>query len=184
MPSISTSTSVTTFSAIALVKGKGVTASHKFSNALANGADVGALAHVGKHRKEILARMGHDGFGRVAHALSVGNIRPACAVLAEVSGNAVSLMEVDGRAPYSEFLRLGATLAALPAVGKTGKPTAAAKAHAIWAQYRDVAKTLRDARDARESTKKASEDDNLALAKLTEDVSEDVSENVSNNVTV
>ena len=139
---------VVTFTGLVRVTGKGVTAGQRLTGAVKNGADVGALIDAGKYRKAAINALALEGFNRTAHALSVGNIRPVCALLVEVSGKAVSFMEIDGKAPYSEFLRMGASLAALPQVSKTGKPTAASKALTLYTEYKKCADTFRAQREA------------------------------------
>jgi hypothetical protein len=157
MPSISTSalSEVVTFTGLVRVTGKNVTASHKLTGAIKNGADVGALVAAGKHRKAVIDRLAMQGRADTAHALSVGNIRPVCALLVEVSGKAVSLMEIDGKAPYSEFLRMGASLAALPQTNKAGKPTAAAKALDLYCEYKALSDEMRAGREERRASIRA-----------------------------
>jgi len=147
--STSSSSEVVTFTGLVRVTGKGVTASHKLTGAIKNGAEVGALVAAGKHRKAVIDHLALQGRADTAHALSVGNIRPVCALLVEVSGKAVSLMEIDGKAPYSEFLRMGASLAAMPQVNKAGKPTPAAKALDLYCEYKALSDEMRAGREAR-----------------------------------
>lgn len=137
---------VVTFSAIALVKGKGVTAAAKVAQHVQNGADMGALLANGIGRAAIVKALSDDGTEKTVHALSVGNIRPAAALVAAKSGHAVSLMEVNGKAPYSEWLRMGATLKGMAQATKSGKPTSAAKGLALWQSLTSAAAAKREAR--------------------------------------
>ena len=144
-----------TFTGLVRVTGKHVTAAQKLAGAVNNGVEVGALVAAGKHRKAVIDHLAQQGRAATVHALSVGNIRPVCALLVEISGKAVSLMEIDGKAPYSEFLRMGATLSALPQVNKAGKPTPAAKALALFTEYRDLATEMRAQRESRRADRAA-----------------------------
>jgi hypothetical protein len=139
------SNEVVTFNAYTVAKGKSPA---KLAHAIAQGADAGALLAIGKHRKAIITTLAHAGEEATITALSHGNIRPACAALTDLSGKAVTLMEIDGKAPYSEFLRMGAALAQFPQLTKTGKPTSAAKALAKFTEWRDAASAIRAERMA------------------------------------
>jgi hypothetical protein len=136
---------VVTFNAYTTVKGSSI---DKFNHALDQGANLGTLLAIGKHRKSVLAATAYAGEQATITALSHGNIRPACAALTDLSGKAVTLMEIDGKAPYSEFLRMGAALAQFPQMTKTGKPTSAAKALAKFNEWRDSASAMRAERMA------------------------------------
>lgn len=137
---------VVSFAALSIVKGKGVTATAKVAAHLKNGADAGALIHAGVNKAHLVAAIAADGFDKTAHALSVGNIRPAAALVVAKTGAAVSLMEVNGKAPYSEWLRMGATLKGMAQSTKAGKPTAAAKGLALWQSLTDAAAAKREDR--------------------------------------
>lgn len=136
---------VVTFQAYTTVKGKSI---DKFNHALDQGANLGTLLAIGKHRKSVIAITAYAGEQRTITALSHGNIRPACAAITDLSGKAVTLMEIDGKAPYSEFLRMGAALAMFPQLTKTGKPTNAAKALAKFNEWRDASSAMRAERMA------------------------------------
>jgi len=136
---------IVTFNAYTVAKGKSPA---KLAHALAQGADAGTMLAIGKHRKAIIDTLAQSGEQATITALSHGNIRPACAALTDLSGKAVTLMEIDGKAPYSEFLRMGAALAQFPQLTKTGKPTSAAKALAKFNEWRDAASAMRAERMA------------------------------------
>jgi len=136
---------VVTFNALTRVTGK---APAKVAHAIAQGADAGTLLAIGKHRRAIIGSIALAGEQATIRELSHGNIRPACAALVELSGKAVTLMEIDGKAPYSEFLRMGAALAQFQQLTKAGKPTSAARALAKFTQWRDQASALRAERMA------------------------------------
>jgi len=136
---------VVTFNAYTVAKGK---SPEKLAHAIAQGADAGTMLAIGKHRKAIIDTLAQSGEQATITALSHGNIRPACAALTDLSGKAVTLMEIDGKAPYSEFLRMGAALAQFPQLTKTGKPTSAAKALAKFTEWRDAASAMRAERMA------------------------------------
>jgi hypothetical protein len=140
------STEVISFQALSLLKGKGVTALEKADRHLANGAHIGALIANGVTRKALIDSLSEQGMRDTAHKLSTGNIRPAAALVAAKSGKAVTLMEVNGKAPYSEWLRMGAVLAAMPQSTNAGKPTAASKALALHTQLTEAATALRAVR--------------------------------------
>lgn len=137
-----------TFTALPTLKGK-VAAVDKVRQHLVNGVEVGALLSANVGRKAVLAEIARDGEEKTVHALASGNIRPATALVVAVAGSSVTLMEVGGKAPYSEWLRLGANLMQMPQITKAGKPTKAAKALAIWENYTDKATALRAAREKR-----------------------------------
>lgn len=137
---------VVSFAALSIVKGKGVTAAAKIAAHVSNGADMAALVGAGVNKAAIVKAIGTDGLDKTAHALSVGNIRPAAALVVAKTGAAVSLMEVNGKAPYSEWLRMGATLKGMAQATKSGKPTAAAKGLALWQSLTDAAAAKREAR--------------------------------------
>jgi hypothetical protein len=145
------SNEVVTFNAYTVAKGKSPA---KLSHALAQGADAGTMLAIGKHRKAIIDTLAQSGEQATITALSHGNIRPACAALTDLSGKAVTLMEIDGKAPYSEFLRMGAALAQFPQLTKTGKPTSAAKALAKFTEWRDAASAMRAERMAEKALPK------------------------------
>jgi len=132
-----------TFAALSIVSGKGTTMADKVKAHISNGADVGALVAQGVGRRAILESLGAEGMAKTVHQLAHGNIRAAAALIVAKSGKAVSIMEVDGKAPYSEFLRMGATLAAMPQETKTGKPTLAAKALALHISLTEQANIIR-----------------------------------------
>lgn len=131
------------FLALSTVTGKGVTQAQKVAQHRANGAEVGALVAAGIGRKVIIDELAADGLNKTIHALAHGNIRPAAALVVAKSGKSVSIMEIDGKAPYSEFLRLGATLQGMAQHNKAGKPTPAAKAFALWQTLKSGADMLR-----------------------------------------
>jgi hypothetical protein len=136
------------FLALTTIKGKGVTSAQKVQAHINNGAHIGALIGAGIGRKASIDEIVNDGMQKTAHALSAGNIRPAAALVVAKSGQSVSLMEVDGKAPYSEWLRMGATLKACAQTTKSGKPTPAAKALALHVQLSEMAATIRANREA------------------------------------
>jgi hypothetical protein len=116
-----------------------------------NGANVGALLSANIGKKAIISQLANDGLNDTIHKLSAGNIRPACALIVAKSGKAVSIMEVNGKAPYSEFLRLGATLSGMAQYTKSGKPTNAKKALDLFNQLNNGAKALRETREAQKA---------------------------------
>lgn len=152
MTIVATKESVT-FSALAIVSGKGTTAADKVKAHLSNGAELGALLSAGIGRKAIIDEMSQSGIEKTVQALAGGNIRPACALIVAKSNKAVSIMEVDGKAPYPEFLRLGATLAGMAQVNKAGKPTPAGKAHALWVSLKEASDKIRAEREALKAIK-------------------------------
>ena len=139
------------FASFAVAKGKGVTQADKVAQHVKNGAEVGALIGAGIGRKATIDAMVADGMGKTVHALSAGNIRPAVALVVAKSGHAVSILEENGKAPYSEWLRLGATLAQMPQQTKACKPTAASKALQLHTQLSEQAAAIRAAREAQKS---------------------------------
>ena len=132
-----------TFTALATVSGKGVTMAQKVKAHISNGADIGALVAQGVGRKVILESIGSEGMAKTVHELAHGNIRPASALVVAKSGKAVSIMEVDGKAPYNEWLRIGATLKGMVQVTKAGKPTMASKALALHSSLTEQANIIR-----------------------------------------
>jgi hypothetical protein len=142
---------VITFSALAVLTGKGVTGADKARQHLANGASAGALIAAGVQRKALLSAVTAEAVDATVRALAGGNIRPAAALVVAKSGKAVSLLEVNGKAPYSEWLRLGAALGAMVQVTKAGKATTAAKALALWQEYHDAAQAIRNARESQKA---------------------------------
>ncbi len=132
-----------TFTALATVSGKGTTMANKVKQHVANGADIGALVAQGVGRKAILESIGSEGMAKTVHQLAHGNIRAAAALVVAKSGKAVSIMEVDGKAPYSEWLRIGATLKGMAQETKAGKPTLAAKALSLHASLTEQANIIR-----------------------------------------
>lgn len=144
---------VTTFQGLTVVTGKGVTPANKLAQHINNGAHVGALLFAGVNRKTITDSLGLEGMQTTIKALAGGDIRPAAALIVAKSGKAVSIMEVDGRAPYAEFLRLGATLRTMPQLTKAGKPTNAAKALALFDQLASGSQALRLERQALQALK-------------------------------
>jgi hypothetical protein len=110
---------------------------------VSNGVEVGALLAVGVGRKAIIDAQGADGMAKTIHQLAHGNIRPAAALVVAKSGKAVSIMEIDGKAPYSEWLRIGATLKGMTQETKSGKPTLTAKALALHSSLTEQANIIR-----------------------------------------
>jgi hypothetical protein len=145
------STEVTEFVAMSVVTGKTVTMADKVQNHIKNGANVGAMLSANIGKKAIIEQLGNEGLNDTIHKLSAGNIRPACALIVAKSGKAVSIMEINGKAPYSEFLRLGATLSGMAQYTKAGKPTNAKKALDLFNQLNNGAKALRETRDAQKA---------------------------------
>jgi hypothetical protein len=144
-----TTTNTTTevsFVALSRVSGKSVTALEKLKAHSDNGASVGALIGANICRKAAIDQLASAGMAHTARELAGGNIRPAAALVAAKSGRAVTLMELNGKAPYSEWLRMGAQLRSLPQEGKTGKPTTAAKALQLWEQLQESASIIRSAK--------------------------------------
>lgn len=139
---------VVAFESFAIAKGKGVTQYEKIDQAVKNGAHMGALLAVGKHRKAIIEAIATNGVEKTVHDLASGNIRPAYAAVVEVSGKAESMLTEDGKAPYSEWLRLGATLRDRAQRTSSGKPTTAAKALELWEDYTQQAAAIRATREA------------------------------------
>jgi len=138
---------VVSFSSLAVLKGKGVTATEKAEQHVKNGAEMGALLAQSIGRKAIINAISDAGMAKTIHALSVGNIRPAAALVTAKSGKAVSIMEENGKAPYSEWLRMGATLNAAKKHTNAGKPTATYKAYILWCDLTDKAAELRAKRE-------------------------------------
>ena len=132
-----------TFTALSTVTGKGVTMADKVKQHVSNGADLGALVAQGVGRKAIIDSIGTEGMAKTIHQLAHGNIRPASALVVAKSGKAVSIMEVDGKAPYNEWLRIGATLKGMVQVTKAGKPTMASKALALHSSLTEQANIIR-----------------------------------------
>lgn len=144
---------ITTFQGLTIVTGKGTTPQNKLAQHVANGANVGALLYAGVNRKTITDSLGLEGMQATIKALAGGDIRPASALIVAKSGKSVSIMEIDGKAPYSEFLRLGATLRTMPQLTKAGKPTNAAKALALFDQLTAGSQALRSERQALQALK-------------------------------
>jgi hypothetical protein len=140
------SNEVTEFVAMSVVTGKTVTMADKVQNHIKNGANVGAMLSANIGKKAIIEQISNEGLNDTIHKLSAGNIRPAVALIVAKSGKAVSIMEIDGKAPYAEWLRLGATLSGMTMYTKAGKPTNAKKALDLFNQLNDGAKALRDSR--------------------------------------
>ena len=132
-----------TFTALTTVSGKGVTMADKVKQHISNGADIGALVAQGVGRKSIIDSIGAEGMGKTIHQLAHGNIRSAAALVVAKSGKAVSILEENGKAPYSEWLRIGATLQGMTQTTKAGKPTLAAKALALHSSLTEQANILR-----------------------------------------
>jgi hypothetical protein len=132
-----------TFTALSTVSGKGVTMADKVKQHVANGADIGALVAQGVGRKSIIDSIGAEGMGKTIHQLAHGNIRSAAALVVAKSGKAVSILEENGKAPYSEWLRIGATLQGMTQTTKAGKPTLAAKALALHTSLTEQANVIR-----------------------------------------
>ena len=132
-----------TFTALSTITGKGTTMADKVKQHVNNGADIGALVAQGVGRKAIIESIGADGMSKTIHQLAHGNIRPAAALIVAKSGKAVSILEEDGKAPYSEWLRIGATLKGMVQVTKAGKPTMAAKALALHTSLTEQDNILR-----------------------------------------
>jgi hypothetical protein len=132
-----------TFTALTTVTGKGVTMAQKVQQHVNNGADIGALVAQGVGRKAILESIGSEGMGKTIHQLAHGNIRPAAALVVAKSGKAVSILEENGKAPYSEWLRIGATLQGMTQTTKAGKPTMASKALALHSSLTEQANIIR-----------------------------------------
>jgi hypothetical protein len=145
------SAEVTEFVAMSVVTGKTVTMADKLQNHIKNGANVGAMLSANIGKKAIIEQLGAEGLHDTIHKLSAGNIRPAVALIVAKSGKAVSIMEVNGKAPYSEFLRLGATLSGMAQYTKSGKPTSAKKALELFNQLNNGAKALRETREAQKA---------------------------------
>ena len=146
VPEISAQSNVVTFEALPVLSGKGVTALQKVEQHQKNGADVRALMAAGISKSAIVKAQAIAGFRDTAHALSAGNIRPAYAVVVAKLGKAQNLLTEDGKAPYSEWLRLGAVIRGMAQQTTAGKPTTAAKALALWEEYQSAAAELRAAR--------------------------------------
>jgi hypothetical protein len=142
---------VTEFVALSTVTGKSVTVAQKVENHIKNGANVGALLSAGIGKKVIIEQLAREGLADTVHKLSAGNIRPACALIVAKSGKSVSIMEIDGKAPYSEFLRLGATLAGMAQTTSKGKLTPAGKALELFNQLSEGAKAIREYREAKKA---------------------------------
>ena len=148
VPTVTTQSGVVTFEAIAIVSGKGTTALQKVEQHKKNGADIRALMAAGINKSAIVKAQALAGFRDTAHALSAGNIRPAYAVVVAKLGKAQNLLTEDGKAPYSEWLRLGAVIRGMAQQTSAGKPTTAAKALALWEEYHNAAAEMRAARAA------------------------------------
>lgn len=146
---------IVTFAALSVLSGKGVTAAQKAEQHVKNGASVGALIAAGVQRKALIAAVTAADVDATVRALAGGNIRPAAALVVAKSGKAVSLMEVNGKAPYSEWLRLGAALGQMTQTTKSGAATAPAKALALWQEYHDKAQAIRNAREEQKLLEKA-----------------------------
>ena len=136
------------FETFAVAKGKGITATDRLNQALKNGAEVGALLANGRHKKAVIAAIAAQGTEKTIHDLASGNIRPAYAAVVDIAGKAESMLTEGGKAPYSEWLRLGATLKGRKQITASGKPTAASKALALWERYTAEAAAIRAARVA------------------------------------
>lgn len=147
MSTTTVSNDVVSFSALSVVTGKSVTMATKVQNHIKNGAHVGALLASGIGRKSIISEIAHEGMADTIHKLASGNIRPAVALVVAKSGKACSIMEVNGKAPYSEWLRLGATLSGMTQATKAGKPTQAAKAFDLFNKLDNGAKAVRETRE-------------------------------------
>ena len=132
-----------TFTALSTVTGKGITLAQKVQQHVNKGAELGALVAQGVGRKSIIDSIGAEGMSKTIHQLAHGNIRPAAALVVAKSGKAVSILEEGGKAPYSEWLRIGATLQGMTQSTKAGKPTAASKALALHSSLTEQANILR-----------------------------------------
>lgn len=148
VPEVSAQSNVVTFEALPILSGKGTTALQKVEQHQKNGADLRALLAAGINKSAIVKAEAAAGFRDTAHALSAGNIRPAYAVVVAKLGKAQNLLTEDGKAPYSEWLRLGAVLRGMTQQTGAGKPTAAAKALALWEEYHNAAAEMRAVRTA------------------------------------
>jgi hypothetical protein len=132
-----------TFTALSVVTGKGTTMAERVKQHVSNGADIGALVAQGVGRKAIIDSIGAEGMSKTVHQLAHGNIRSAAALVVAKSGKAVSILEENGKAPYSEWLRIGATLQGMTQKTKAGKPTLAAKALALHSSLTEQANIIR-----------------------------------------
>lgn len=148
VPEVTTQSGVVTFEALAIVSGKGTTALQKVEQHRKNGADLAALIHAGINKNAIVKAQAAAGFRDTAHALSAGNIRPAYAVVVAKLGKAQNLLTEDGKAPYSEWLRLGAVIRGMAQQTSAGKPTTAARALDLWEEYHSAAAEMRATRAA------------------------------------
>lgn len=136
------------FETFAVAKGKGVTAADRMTQALKNGAEVGALLANGRHKKAVIAAIAAQGTEKTIHDLASGKIRAAYAAVVDIAGKSESMLTEGGKAPYSEWLRLGATLKGREQTTASGKPAAAAKALALWERYTAEASAIRATRTA------------------------------------
>jgi hypothetical protein len=146
----STTTTASTemgFVALAVLKGKGTTTLQKANSHIGNGAHIGALVAQGIARKAIVDDMASAGMALTIHALSVGNIRPAMALVIARWGKAYSMLTEGGKAPYSEWRRLGAILAQEPRYTKAGKLTPAGKAHVLFRELSAASAAVREGRE-------------------------------------
>lgn len=139
-----------TFEAYTLATGKGVTVADKIAQHIRNGADTGALIAAKVNRTAIIGAIAADGMAKTAHALASGNIRPAVALIIAKAGKGDSVLTEDGKAPYSEWVRLGAVLRQRAQATTAGKPTAAARAVALHDQLTQAAADIRAARMAQQ----------------------------------
>lgn len=135
------------FVALAIRKGKGVTAIQKAENHLNNGAFKGALMAQSIGRKAIVDDMATEGMMLTVHALSVGNIRPAMALIIAKWGKPYSMLTESGKAPYSEWLRLGATLGTEKRTNAAGKLTPAGKSYDLFQHLSAQSASLRESRE-------------------------------------
>ena len=138
---------IISFDSLPVIAGKGSTIEQKVQQHLKNGANVGALMAINVGKKALIADISSEGMADTVHKLASGDIRPAVALITAKGGQALSIMSVDGKAPYSEWLRIGATLRGMPQASKTGKLTSAAKALALFNQLSEGAKVVREIRE-------------------------------------
>lgn len=83
-------------------------------------------------RLAVHAQVKEDGLNKTIHQLSAGNIRPAATLIRDMSGGEVTITEVDGKAPYAEWVRLGATLQGLAQEDLGSRSSRAAQALIWW----------------------------------------------------
>ena len=136
------------FQSLAIVTGKGVTAIDRIRAREAIGLPVAVQASLNIDRKQSLEALRGDALYSAARALAGGHAGKACTIVGLAGKSKECLMLVNKEVPFTEFLRLVATLEAKPQTTAKGHPTPASKALALASIIRRVSDGIRQARDA------------------------------------